>query len=62
MRIAQSYLDQLAAEVRGLNRQASAADRLGQTEEAARLRLEAGAKGGKLARLQSERTDGVRFG
>ncbi len=62
MRIAQSYLDQLAAEVGNLNRQARAVERQGNAEEAERLRLEATAKERKLTRLRSERTDGVRFG
>ena len=62
MRIAQSYLEQLGAEVRQLNRQATAADRSGQPDEAERLRVEAQAKQTKLARLQGQRSDGVRFG
>lgn len=62
MRIAQTYLEQLGAEVRQLNRQAAAADRSGQADEAERLRVEATAKQTKLARLQGQRNDGVRFG
>jgi hypothetical protein len=62
MRIAQSYLEQLGEEVRRLQRQASAADRSGQPDEGERLRLEARAKQDKLARLQSQRSAGVRFG
>jgi len=62
MRIAQTYLDQLAGEVRQLNRQAAAAERSGQHGEAERLRVEANARQGKLTRLQTGRSDGVRFG
>jgi type II secretory pathway component PulM len=62
MRIAQTYLEQLAGEVRQLNRQASAAERSGQHDDAERLRVEATARQTKLTRLQAGRSDGVRFG
>jgi len=62
MRIAQTYLEQLGDEVRQLRRQADSAERAERHDDAARLRLEATAKQSKLARLQGQRSDGVRFG
>jgi hypothetical protein len=61
MRITDGYLDQVREEIRRLCRQASAADRSGDESEAARLRREITAREVKLGRLQTERTNGVRF-
>lgn len=62
MRITQGYLDQLECEALRLSTQAEHAHARGDFTESRRLDQEAKARRARILRLQTERTDGVRFG